>query len=186
MERRTLENPVIGDRVTFIRTSDETDGEVTEIVVELAPGGGNEPHYHTSFTETFTALEGGLGVQAGTEERVLQPGQTATVSPGTVHRFFNPSDQVVRFRGEARPGRLAQERFIEIAYGLASDGRVNRKGFPRKLSHIALLMELGDLRMPGRLFRIVEPVLRWVARRARARGVEQELIDRYCASPTER
>jgi len=35
------------------------------------------------------------------------------------------------------------ERFIEIAYGLAADGHVNEKGYPNRLSHVALLMEDG-------------------------------------------
>lgn len=180
MKNRTIENPIIKDKVTFLRTSEETGGEVTEIIVELAPGGENEPHYHTSFTESFTAIEGQLGVLAGTEERLLNPGETATVPPGLVHRFFNPSQQVVKFRGEARPAHPGLDRFIQIAYGLARDGHVNKKGYPNRLSHIALLMEMGDMRMPGLAFTIVRPVLTWIAQRARTRGVEQQLIDRYC------
>lgn len=181
MKRRTVENPVIKDRVTFVRTSQETDGELTEIIVELAPGGGNEPHYHTSLTESFTALEGRLGIQVGGVERLLAPGQTATVEPGVVHRFFNPSDGFVKFRGVAKPGRVGAERFVEIAYGLARDGEVNAAGYPNRLSHVALLMEMGDMRLPGLMFKLAAPVLHWVARRARNRGLEAELIERYCA-----
>lgn len=181
MKSRTVENPIIGDRVTFVRTSEETGGELTELLVELSPGGGNELHFHTSVTESFTALEGRLGVEAGSERRLLNPGETATVPPGMVHRFFNPSERTVTFRAEARPGRLGMERFVEIAYGLAKDGHVNKKGIPTKLSHVALLMDMGDMRMPGLTFRFVAPLLAWVAQRARRRGVEEALIDRYCA-----
>lgn len=180
MKNRTLENPVIKDKVTFVKTSDETDGEFTELLVELAPRGGNEPHYHTSITESFTALDGQLGVEIGSESRLLDPGQSATIRPGIVHRFFNPTDQVVRFKGEARPGRVEQEQFVQIAYGLANDGKVNRKGIPNRPSHVALLVELGDLRMPGLTFRLLAPVLHWLAGRARRRGVQKDLIRRYC------
>ena len=48
MKNRIIENPIIKDKITFVRTSDETNGEVSEIIVDLSPGGGNEPHYHTS------------------------------------------------------------------------------------------------------------------------------------------
>ena len=130
MQNRTIENPVAGDRITFVRTADETNGEVTEIIVDLFPGGGNQPHYHTSFTESFTPLDGPLGVLVGKERRTLSPGETAKVPPGVVHCFFSVSDRVVRFRGEARPGRPGLERFAQIAYGLARDGQVNRKGYP--------------------------------------------------------
>ncbi len=180
MRNRTIENPVIGDRVTFVRTSEETGGEVTEILVELSPGGGNELHYHTSFTESFTGVEGQLGLQVGGERRLLGPGETATVPPGAVHRFYNAADRPVRFKGEARPGTPGSERFIQIAYGLARDGLVNRRGLPNDLTHIALLMEMGDMRAPGMMFRILRPLLKWLARRGRKRGVERELIERYC------
>jgi hypothetical protein len=59
MEIRTIENPIIKDRVTFIRTSNETHGEVTEILVELAPGGGNEPHSYSNYL--FLCLDGSPG-----------------------------------------------------------------------------------------------------------------------------
>ena len=180
MKNRTIENPSIKDKVTFVRTSDETNGEVSEIIVDLSPGGGNEPHYHTSFAESFTPTEGQLGVLVGEERRMLERGETATVPPGVIHCFYNPSDQVVKFKGEARPGRPGLERFAQIAYGLARDGHVNRKGYPNKLSHVALLMEMGDVRIPGLVFRLLAPVFGWVARRARRRGIEQELVDRYC------
>ena len=87
---------------------------------------------------------------------------------------------VVRFKGESRPGYPGLEQFAQIAYGLARDGYVNKKGFPNRISHIALLMEMGDVRIPGPIFRLIGPVLRWIASRARRRGVEQDLIERYC------
>lgn len=180
MQNRTIENPIIGDRVTFVRTSAETGGKVSEIVVELSPGGGNEPHYHTLFTESFTPIGGDLGVLVGEEKRTLHTGETTTVPPGVVHCFFNPTDRMVRFRGEAGPGLVGLERFAQIAYGLARDGEVNKKGYPNKLSHIAVLMEMGDVRIPGLGFKLLAPILRWVATRARKKGLEQQLIDHYC------
>ena len=133
MQNRTIENPIIGDRVTFVRTSAETGGKVSEIVVELSPGGGNEPHYHTLFTESFTPIRGDLGVLVGEEKRTLHTGETTTVPPGVVHCFFNPTDRMVRFRGEAGPGLVGLERFAQIAYGLARDGEVNKKGVSQQV-----------------------------------------------------
>lgn len=180
MQNRTIENPIIKDSVTFVKTADETNGEYTELIVELAPGGGNEPHYHRSFTESFTPLQGQLGVLIGKQKRLLHPGETATVPPGAVHCFFNPSDQRIRFRGEARPGHRGSEQFIQIAYGLARDGYVNSKGYPNRISHIALLSEMGDMHLPGLAFKLFSPCLQWIARRARAAGLEKKLIERYC------
>ena len=181
MRVRTIENPIIKDRVTFVRTTEETGGEFSEVLVELSPGGGTEPHFHTLYSESFTPIEGRLGVLVERDRRLLEPGETVTVPPGLVHCFFNPSEHVVRFKGEARPGYLGQEHFVQIAYGLARDGYVNKKGYPNRLSHIALLMEMGDVRIPGPTFRLFGPVLRLLASRARRRGVERDLLERYCA-----
>ena len=180
MKVRTIENPIIKDRITFVRTSAETGGEFSEIIVELSPGGGNEPHFHTLYSESFTPIEGSLGVLVGRDRKLIEPGETATVPPGVVHCFFNSSEHIVRFKGEARPGYPGLELFAQIAYGLARDGYVNKKGYPNRINHIALLMEMGDIRIPGPTFRLLGPVLGWIASRARRRGVEQDLIERYC------
>ena len=42
-ERRRYYHPIEKDYATFLKTSEETGGEYTLIVVEVAPGGGTEP-----------------------------------------------------------------------------------------------------------------------------------------------
>ena len=180
MKDRTIEHPVIKEKLTFVRTSAETGGELTELIVELAPGGGNPPHVHESFAESFTPLEGQLWLRVGKERRTLSPGTTTTVPPGVLHSLANHSTRAVRFRVEVRPGQPGLERFAQIAYGLARDGYARKRGFPKKLAHLAILMEMADVRAPGFFFRISAPLLARIARRARTRGVEEELIERYC------
>ena len=69
------------------------------------PGGGNPFHYHTTYTETFTALEGELGLYAGKKQRiVLKPGETYTVQPKQLHRFFNPGNTENKFKVTLNPG----------------------------------------------------------------------------------
>jgi hypothetical protein len=46
--------------------------------------------------------------------------------------------------------------------------------------HTALLLGMSDMRLPGAMAAI-EPVLRVLARRARRKGVERALVERYCA-----
>ena len=64
-------------------------------------------------------------------------------------------------------------------YGLASDGKTNANGVPTNLSHLAVVLGLGDTQLPG-VLRVLLPVLRLVMARARRTGIEQELIARYC------
>lgn len=176
---RTIHNPRIKDTVTFVRTSAETGGELTELEIELASGGGNPLHVHRSYAEHFAVLEGTLSVQVGRAKHTLAPGETATVQPGVPHRFFNPTDHPARFRVQLRPGHTGFEQAIRILYGLARDGRTNARGVPGNPSHIALIGELSDMSLAGPLG-LLGPLWRLLARRARAKGIERDLLETYC------
>src|SRR4051812_20004906 len=69
---REIYNPVQRDRVTFLKTAAETNGKLTLLEMEVAPGGGNGLHTHTTYSERFTVIEGELGVQIGQQQRVLR------------------------------------------------------------------------------------------------------------------
>ena len=60
---RTIENPLTGERVTFLATAGETNGEYVRIKNETSAGAaGVVMHYHLSYTEAFEVLEGSLDV----------------------------------------------------------------------------------------------------------------------------
>jgi mannose-6-phosphate isomerase-like protein (cupin superfamily) len=179
MNNRTFENPVIGDRVTFLRTCAETSGACTEVEVLLMPGGGNSDHYHTTFSETFEPLEGELTVNVNGRRQVLKPGESATVGPMLSHCFSNKSNRAIRFRVVLTPGHSGFEEGIRIAYGLARDGHTNKKGVPKKLSHLALLINRSDTNMYG-IFSIMVPLLKRICRKAMAKGVLDDLQAKYC------
>src|SRR3712207_6674180 len=85
VDRKVYENPIIRDKAVFLKTARETGGAYSLLEVEVAPGGGNEPHLHGTFFETFTLLEGNLEVQAGKDQKVLQPGESFTIPPKMIH-----------------------------------------------------------------------------------------------------
>ncbi|MBD0258840.1 MAG: cupin domain-containing protein [Cytophagales bacterium] len=179
VHRKVYENPTIGDKAVFLQTSAETGGAYTLLEIELAAGGGNPLHAHRTYTETFIPVEGELEVQLGKERKLLRPGETCTVPLRAVHCFRNPSDKPIRFRVKLVPGNEGFEYSVMIAYGLAKDGLTNREGMPKNLAYAAVLLHFFDPEPTGML-RLMMPFLRWKARQARKRGVEQELIDRYC------
>ena len=177
---RTIENPIIKDKVTFLETAAETRGKRTLVQVELAPGGGNQLHFHKSFDETFIVVEGILGIQLGREVHNLAVDETATAPAGSLHRFFNPSTtESVVFKVLLQPGSAGFEKTIQVAYGLARDGRTTNKGVPKNLYHMALIVKWSDTNIPG-LFSWLEPVLRWIAKRAVKKGIDRELVAAYC------
>lgn len=179
MNKRVFENPVIGDRVTFLETSEEANGVHSLLEIELIPKGGNAVHYHRSFSETFTAVEGELGVQAGKEHKVLKPGESYTIPPMMLHRFYNTGEQPIKFRVELRPGHAGFENSMKIAYGLARDGLTNKKSVPRKFSHMALLITMSDTNIPGFLS-LLMPLFQWKVKQPQMAHVYRELVERYC------
>jgi quercetin dioxygenase-like cupin family protein len=177
-ERRRYYHPIQKDYATFLKTSEETGGEYSLIEVEVAPGGGNQPHYHKTYDEHFEVLEGELEVLVGEETGTLLPGEKAIAENNTLHGFRNTTEERTRFLVELRPGHSGFEKAIKVAYGLASDGRVRADGTPRDLYHLAVLLEWSDTRFPG-ILSVAEPLFRLLAGRARRKGIDRELEAEY-------
>jgi quercetin dioxygenase-like cupin family protein len=178
MQNRRIYNPVQKDYVTFVKTSAETNGAATILEVELAPGGGVGVHYHKTYSEKFECLEGELKVQTGKTILTLAPGQTATAVPPVVHRFFNTSDKVCRFRCELNPASRGFEQSLQVGYGLARDGQTNRKGFPKDRLALAWLFEISESNLPGWMS-LFEFILRRQAKKAKALGIDKHLTEKY-------
>lgn len=129
----TLENPVTGERLTFHRTSRETNGEAVLVETVVRPDGFvAAAHVHPRQSERFEVLEGVLRLRIGDSEILARPGDVAVVPPGTPHRFWNAGETDVRFLCEVRPA-LAFESLIETMFTLAAEGRTNRRGMPNPL-----------------------------------------------------
>lgn len=178
--KRIIFNPLFRDEVKFVRTSAESEGEISEMEILLRPGGKNPLHYHKSYSETFIAIDGEVGIGVGRNEtKILKHGQSHTVEPNTLHYWFNPSTKEIRFKIEIKPGHEGFENSLRILYGMAADGLTDRKGIPRSIKDLALVATMADMNIPG-FFTFIFPVLKLIAKRARRSGYEQELINRYC------
>jgi quercetin dioxygenase-like cupin family protein len=176
---RRIYHPIQKDYVTFLETSASTGGKRTLAELELAPGGGNMPHYHMTFDEHFEVLEGELEVLVGAQTHTLRPGETKIAYVNTLHCFKNPTDKTTRFLVELRPGSTGFEQALQIAYGLATDGKANKQGLPKNIYHLAVVFVLGEGRVPG-VMSLLMPLFRLLAARARKKGIEQELLSKYC------
>jgi mannose-6-phosphate isomerase-like protein (cupin superfamily) len=129
----SIVNPVTGERLVFELTSHDTDGAYTIFDTYVDPGGSvASAHVHPYQTEIFTVVEGRLGVKRGREKLELGPGEVALIDPGTPHKFWNAGETTLRFRAEVRPA-LEFESLIETMFGLAADGKTNRKAMPSPL-----------------------------------------------------
>ena len=179
MNKRVFENPLIKDKVTLLESSTQTGGAYTLLEVELQAGGGNDLHYHLSFSEQFTVVNGELGIDLNKQQLRLQKGESATAPAKELHRFYNPGDKPVTFLVKLVPGHERFEQGLAIAYGLAADGKTTKNGVPRKLDHMSLVVSFTDTCLPG-FFSFIQPVMRWRARRDMRKNMQLELIRKYC------
>jgi quercetin dioxygenase-like cupin family protein len=129
----TIENPVTGERITFLATSTDTGGEAVVIEAVVQPHGFVAAgHVHPFQSERFAVAAGTLGLKVGRKKMTLGPGEVARVEAGTAHRFWNAGEEQVRFVCEVRPA-LQFESLLETMFALAADGKTSRKGMPNPL-----------------------------------------------------
>jgi quercetin dioxygenase-like cupin family protein len=177
MERK-IYNPVQKDSVIFLKTSDDTNGEYTLVEVELADGGGVGLHYHKTYHEKFDCIEGEVQVRLGKQMHTLKAGESATALPNIHHLFRNRSGKSCRFRVELRPASKGFEQSLQIGYGLATDGLCKPNGFPKDKLALAWLFDISESNLPGWMS-IFGFVLRRQARKARAKGLDKQLREKY-------
>lgn len=177
---RAFENPITGEKVTFLVTAEETRGEYARVRCDVPAGVQGPPlHYHLGYTESFEVVEGRLDMCVGSKENhvVLEEGQSAFVPPGVPHRFWNPSDEPVVFDAEVRPPQ-AWVKAGQAMRGLAADGKLNDKGIPKNLFELALIFQLSDIYMTGLALFLQKAIFGTMARMARWRGYDPE-FSRY-------
>jgi quercetin dioxygenase-like cupin family protein len=128
-----LTNPISGETLIFRQTAADTGGELVEVECIVSPGGAVAgAHVHPEQEERFEVLEGQVGFRAGRTTLIATPGETVVVPAGTLHRFWNAGETDARFVCQVRPA-LEFEALIETMFGLARDGKTNRKGLPNPL-----------------------------------------------------
>jgi hypothetical protein len=103
---------------------------------------------------------------------VLGSGNTIVVPRGTRHTFANAGEDEMRVRFEFRPALARTDRFYELYFAFAQQGRINAKGMPGLLdiatvwpvaSEHAVLADPPPV-IQHALFRVLAPIAR-VARR---------------------
>jgi quercetin dioxygenase-like cupin family protein len=171
---QTIENPVSGERITFLQTARDTGGEKLEIELELSPD-GHVPgaHVHPEQEERFHVLEGTMKFRMGMKKIVAGPGDTVIVPAGRTHKFSNGGDGPARARVEVVPA-LDMEQLFETTTELALEGNTNRKGMPKPL-HLALFVRrfAREVRAPFPPAWVVRTLMAPLAALGRRRGFDE-------------
>lgn len=135
MRRRgeVFENPTTGERVVILTDPNEHPDRALVAHLFVAPGGRvAAEHFHPTLTERFRVIRGQVGFMIDGRERVLATGDSARVSPGVRHDWWQVGAETAEVVVEVAPG----DRFVEMVgtlFGLARDGKVNPQGLPSLL-----------------------------------------------------
>ncbi len=170
-------NPVTGDRMIILQSSQTSQGNYAKIRFDLPPGAKGSPlHVHTQMSENFTVLKGELEMEVGKKGwRILRTGESVHVPPGTPHSFRNSSNDWVTFTSENRPSQ-GFEQFIRGMFGLAIDGKVNAEGMPTNLLQFALLLQKADLILVGPSAGLQKLMIAFFVQVGKALSVERSLM----------
>ncbi len=170
-----IENPVTGQRLIFLITSADSDGELFAAEGIFSPGGfAGVPHVHPQQDERFEVLAGDAAFDIDGARHVLTAGDTIDVPRGTPHTFANDGHEEMRVRFEFRPALTSTEHFYELYFAFAQHGRVNAKAMPGLLDVATVwpvTSEHAVLATPPpviqhALFRVLAPVARITGRQA--------------------
>jgi mannose-6-phosphate isomerase-like protein (cupin superfamily) len=141
MTRRgeVVENPITGERVIFLETSEGTNGELSRFEYVLPPRFSIPEHVHPRQEERHEVLSGTLKGRVGGRERDFGKGERVIGPPNVPHAWRNPSkDEELRIVSELRPA-LHLEALIEVGFALARDLKTDRKNVPKHLPRMIML-----------------------------------------------
>jgi len=164
-----IENPATGQRLTFLATARDTAGVVFRAEGAFPPGGfAGVKHIHPHQDEHFEVLAGRAAFQVDRRENVLGAGETIDVPAGTRHTFASAGDEEMRVLFEFRPALDSIDRFYEVYFGFAQEGRVNAQAVPGLLDIAIVWASLSEHAVLARppawvqhlLFRMLAPIAR--------------------------
>jgi mannose-6-phosphate isomerase-like protein (cupin superfamily) len=165
MSDSVVEDPILRQRYSFSRSTDEDGGEVLHVDTWIEPGGGVTPHVHPAMEERFRVLEGSAEFLSGRRWSAAGPGEEVVVPAGTRHAYRNRGAVPAHVVCDVRPPSSLQE-FLEDVATLSRTGRLTRHALPNSphsLLQAAVLAEhyrdMAELLFPPMPPRIVQRLL---------------------------
>jgi quercetin dioxygenase-like cupin family protein len=136
-----IENPVRGERVVFRSTAADTGGELLQFDFFMKPGVPPVfEHVHARQEERIEVVSGTVSYRLGGVEHRLSAGEIAVLPPGVRHTLWNSGSDEAHVIMECRPA-LALETVFETLFGLARDGKTNKRGTPNPLQGAVIGLE---------------------------------------------
>ena len=136
-----IENPDTRERITFLKTTRETNGQLLRYEDVLPPRFTIPEHVHPRQEERHEVLSGTLRGRVGGQERDYAAGERVIGPAGVPHAWRNPSeDEELHIVSELRPP-LRFETLFETSFGLSRDGKTTKQGIPKNPLQLAVLVD---------------------------------------------
>jgi quercetin dioxygenase-like cupin family protein len=154
-----IENARTGQRMKFLQTGNETNGELLEIECFSPPTRAREPeHIHPFQENIFRMISGELSFSINGKVQKVLPGEAVSIPPNVPHHFWNSGITTAHYRQEFWPAlNIAQ--LFETFFALARDGKLSKTGAPN-IFRISMIMlahekELRLVKPPWRIQKLV-------------------------------
>lgn len=106
------------------------NGQVWSELVLNPHAPGPPEHIHTNLSENFIVTEGTLSILVNGEKKILRPGESLLINPGTPHKPFNETNSRVVIKPPLTPEYALPEQFavfLTQAYGFFDESESNRQ-----------------------------------------------------------
>jgi quercetin dioxygenase-like cupin family protein len=131
---QVLENPITGERITFLVTSNETEGRLHQHRLELPPHSSTPKQLHPHQQKSLQVITGELRVWVNGLEHLLSPGEDVVILPGQAHTWKSDSETSVVVT--MRPALNSSE-LLTTQVALAKEGKTDKHGTPTTFHHTA-------------------------------------------------
>jgi quercetin dioxygenase-like cupin family protein len=149
-----------GEELTFLGRSIKEGVEYLQVENCVSAGSGPPLHVHHLQYERVTVKEGNMGAQAaGETPQFYGPGEGATFSPGTIHRFWNSGDTPLRCEGEIWPPDNVEYFLSEIYRSIRSSSNGRPSAFDAAFLLNRYRTEFDMAEIPNFVKRVVFPVI---------------------------
>jgi quercetin dioxygenase-like cupin family protein len=141
-----MTSPATGETFRFIKTAADTNGELLQIDMVIAPGGGAKavpPHIHPIQEERFYIKTGQIKFLLNGEEFVAGSGETVIVPAGAAHTWSNATSGEATFLLEMEPA-LDWEVLFETLCAVSQQGMLGQDGKSSPLGMAVVLNKYKD------------------------------------------
>lgn len=136
-----IDLPSLGVRLTFLLTSEQTNGELLRVEIVLPAGFSIAEHVHPRQEEQHQVVSGTLRARVAEQEQDYKAGQRVIGPPGVPHAWCNPSDhEDLHLISEHRPV-LHMELMLDTGSRIARDFATNKAGAIKHVLRAAVLLD---------------------------------------------